>query len=87
LTRGVRRAIGAAVAACIGFAAAFVIAFEIGLSRTSSAECDGVCFDKLDEVGLVAIGVGALCAIAAAIAAWRLLPRREGKAQGGASLD
>ncbi len=36
---------------------AYVVTFWIGLYSTISSECDGICFDTSDEIGLVAIAV------------------------------
>ncbi|MET1083498.1 MAG: hypothetical protein ABWY12_10690 [Burkholderiales bacterium] len=58
------------LAALVGLATGFVAAFLIGIEATVSSECDGPCFDRWDEVILIACGVGALCAVVFACAAW-----------------
>lgn len=68
-----------AVAAIVAGVAGYAITFLVGVDATTSAECDGVCFDKVDEVGLAAIVVGLICAVAAGIASRHALRRRLAK--------
>jgi hypothetical protein len=70
------RRIWIAIAALIGFVGGFVVAFLVGIEETGSSECDGPCFEKWDEVEVVAIGVGVACAALFGLLARRLLARR-----------
>ena len=56
------RRISIALASLLGFVGGFLVAFLVGIEETGSAECDGPCFDKWDEVELVAIGAGVVFA-------------------------
>ena len=63
------------LAALLGFAVGSTVAFLIGVAETVSAECDGPCFDKWDEVSYVSYGVGAVTAVAFGAIARALLRR------------
>ncbi len=64
-----------ALAALLGLGAGFVITFLIGINVTGSAECDGMCFDKWDEVSYIAYAIGALTALGSGAAARTALRR------------
>jgi len=72
--------LGVLLAAMLGFAAGFIIAWFVGIFGTMDSECDGPCFSKWDEVFWVALGVGILSAVGFGIAgrslALRALARR-----------
>jgi hypothetical protein len=51
------------------------VAFLIGVEETVSAECDGPCFDKWDDVSYISYGVGAVTAVAFGAIARTLLRR------------
>jgi hypothetical protein len=57
------RTLWVTLAALLGGAAGFVVAFLVGIDATSSWQCDGPCFDRWDDVELVAGAVGAACAL------------------------
>ncbi|MGH9197644.1 MAG: hypothetical protein ACRD1T_18105 [Acidimicrobiia bacterium] len=64
-----------ALAALLGFAVGAIVTFLVGIEFTGSAECDGPCFDKWDEVSYVSYAIGALTALGFGAAAHRLLRR------------
>jgi hypothetical protein len=65
-----------AVIALLGFAVGFVSTFLIGFAGTVSAECDGPCFDQMNEVLLLALGMGVLAAVVFGLVTWLLASRR-----------
>jgi len=64
-----------ALAALLGFVIGAVVTFAIGVSETVSAECDGPCFSKWDEVTYISYAIGAVVAVAFGLIARRLLRR------------
>ena len=66
-----------ALAAVVGGVVGAVAAFLAGVASSVSSECDGPCFDQADRVTLVALAVGAACAVLAALLAWAILRRRD----------
>ena len=63
------------LAALLGFGVAFAVTFVIGVEATASPECDGLCFDKWDEVLWVSGGVGVAAAIVSGLFARYALRR------------
>ena len=59
----------------LAFGIAFVIAFAIGLDRTTAIECDGVCTDRIPETAVWASVVGCIAAVLAGGLTLRLLRR------------
>jgi hypothetical protein len=47
-----------AAVALVGFAAAWIATFLIGIVVTGHWTCDGPCFKKWDDVALIAVAVG-----------------------------
>ncbi len=66
--------------AILAFVAGFIPTFLIGIDQTADWTCDGVCFDRLDEVGLYALIIGGLCAVSGASLMWWWLDRSSGHA-------
>ncbi len=64
------------LAGLLGFALGFVATFLVGIEATGSAECDGPCFEKWDEVSYVGYGIGTISGIAFALITRRLLANR-----------
>ena len=64
------------LAAIVGFAVIFATTAFIGLSGTVRAECDGPCLEQWDEVLYISLGIGALGASLAGLAAFVALRRR-----------
>jgi hypothetical protein len=63
------------LAALVGFGVGFVVTFLIGIEETASPECDGVCFDRWDEVQWVSGGIGVAAAIVSGVVARYVLRR------------
>jgi hypothetical protein len=74
-----------ALGALVGFAFGFIVTFLVGINVTASPECDGMCFDKWDEVTYVGYGIGAVSAIGSALGARSLLRRRSADQDGNPS--
>ena len=65
-----------ALVTLLGFAVDFVSTFLILFAGTVKAECDGPCFDQMNEVLLLALGMGVLGAGVFGLVAWWLATRR-----------
>ena len=61
------------LAALVGFGMGFVVAFLIGIEETASPACDGVCFDRWDEVLWVSGGIGVVAAVVFGVGARHVL--------------
>jgi hypothetical protein len=64
------------VGAVVGFVAALVGTWVVGIWQNQSAECDGVCVDTFPVIGAFAFVFGGLGALGAALIARALLARR-----------
>jgi hypothetical protein len=69
------RRVWIALAALLGFAIGSVATFLIGVDATGSAECDGPCFSKWDEVSYASYAIGAFTALAFSVMTRSLLRR------------
>ena len=69
------RRVWIALAAILGFGIAFVATWLVGLWQSQSAACDGVCVDQFAAIGLLALLLGVLGALAGGFAARSLLSR------------
>jgi uncharacterized membrane protein len=63
------------LAAIVGCASGFFVTAWIGLSMSVTSECDGVCFEELDNVVYAAFAVACVAGAASAYWAWRLSGR------------
>jgi hypothetical protein len=59
----VREGFISSAVAMLAFVLGFALTFFVGISATSSSDCDGPCFDQWDDVIWVALVVGALAGI------------------------
>jgi putative flippase GtrA len=70
------------LAALVGFGVGFVVTFIIGMEETSAPECDGVCFERLDEVLWVSGGIAVVTAIVFGVVARYVRRRRRAAPKG-----
>jgi hypothetical protein len=61
----------------LGFVAVFAAVLMIGVSQTTSAGCDGVCLQKLDEIVVWASVAAGVVGFLAGRLFWRYLRPRE----------
>ena len=66
------RTIWIALAALVGFVVSFLMIFALGISLTSSSECDGPCFSEWGKVSWTAIAIGLAVAVLLGVAVGRL---------------
>jgi class 3 adenylate cyclase len=65
------RTIWIALAALVGFVVSFLMIFALGISLTSSSECDGPCFSEWGKVSWTAIAIGLAVAVLLGVAVVR----------------
>jgi hypothetical protein len=72
------------LAALIGGGAGLVATFMVTIATTTSAECDGVCFEKVSALAPLVYGIGALAALASGLCARAYLQGRASRWPHGA---
>lgn len=74
------RVVAILLAAVVGFVVFYFASYVIGVGTALKSECDGVCYDELETVAFVSVGVGALGAVLFgwAMRAWLRRSEQEG---------